>query len=190
MVRKKWLALALTAVMGISMMACGSGAPEMSAATREAMTREGITYIDDEAIALAGSVKTVDMTEEEQQRADELRAIAVSAFDLVNAERTSRGLAAYTWDAELELCAQVRATEIASSFSHTRPNGKDFYTVNSDLMWAENLAKGYADASSLVTAWMNSPTHAANILDGELATCSIAVYEADGKLYFAQEFGY
>ena len=66
----------------------------------------------------------------------------------------------------------------------------DFYTVNSDLMWAENLAKGYADAASLVAGWMASPTHAANILDGELATCSIAVYEADGTLYFAQEFGY
>lgn len=188
--KKKIVALALTVVMGFSVMACGAEVPEMSAAMREALSRDGVTYIDDEAIALAGSVKTVEMTEAEQQRADELRAIAVFAFDLVNAERAARGLAAYTWDAELELCAQVRATEIASSFSHTRPNNMDFYTVNSDLMWAENLAKGYADASSLVAGWMNSPTHAANILDGELATCSIAVYESDGKLYFAQEFGY
>lgn len=187
--KRKIVALALTVVMGFSVMACGAEVPEMTAAMREA-SRDGVTYIDDEAIALAGSVKTAEMTEAEQQRADELRAIAVSAFDLVNAERAARGLAAYTWDAELELCAQVRATEIASSFSHTRPNNMDFYTVNSDLMWAENLAKGYADASSLVAGWMNSPTHAANILDGELATCSIAVYESNGKLYFAQEFGY
>lgn len=188
--RKKIVALALTVVMGFCVMACGAEVPEMSAAIRSELSRDGITYIDDEAIALAGSVRSAEMTEAEQQRADELRAIAVSAFDLVNAERTARGLAAYTWDADLELCAQVRATEIVSKFSHTRPNKTDYYTVNSDLIWAENLAKGYADASSLVAAWMNSPTHAANILDGELATCSIAVYESNGKLYFAQEFGY
>lgn len=188
--KKKLLAIALAAVMGISIMACGSAKPEMSAATREVPPKDGITYIDDEAIALAGSVRSAAMTEAEQLRADELRAVAVSAFDLVNTERAARGLTALVWDGNLELCAQIRATEIAGSFSHTRPNGTDFYTVNSDLMWAENLAKGYADASSLVSGWMNSPTHAANILDGSLATCSIAVYESGGTLYFAQEFGY
>lgn len=188
--KKRLLAIALAMVMGISMMACGSVKPEMSAATREVPPKDGTTYIDDEAIALAGSVRSAEMTAAEQVRADELRAMAVSAFDLINAERAARGLAAFTWDGNLELCAQIRATELVSSFSHTRPNGMDFYTVNSDLMWAENLAKGYADASSLVAGWMNSPTHAANILDGELATCSIAVYESGGTLYFAQEFGY
>lgn len=188
--KKRFIAVVLSVIMGISMMACGSEAPEMSAITRERPPHDKVTYIDDEAIALAGSIRDLELTEAEQQRADELRAIAVSAFELVNAERAARGLSAYVWDDTLELCAQIRATEISSSFSHTRPNNTDFYTVNSDLMYAENLAKGYADASSLVAGWMNSPTHAANILDGELATCSIAVYEVNGKLYFAQEFGY
>ena len=169
--KKKLLAVALTAAMATGMMACGAQKPEMSAATREVSSREGVTYIDDEAIALAGSVRAAGMTEAEQLRADELRLIAVSAFDQINAERAARGLTAFTWDGNLELCAQIRATEIVSSFSHTRPDNTLFYTVNSDLMWAENLAKGYADANSLVTAWMNSPTHAANILDGELSTC-------------------
>ncbi len=188
--KKKLLAVALTAAMATGMMACGAQKPEMSAATREVSSREGVTYIDDEAIALAGSVRAAGMTEAEQLRADELRLIAVSAFDQINAERAARGLTAFTWDGNLELCAQIRATEIVSSFSHTRPDNTLFYTVNSDLMWAENLAKGYADANSLVTAWMNSPTHAANILDGELSTCSIAVYESGGTLYYAQEFGF
>lgn len=188
--KKRLLAVALAAVMAVSMMACGAERPDMSAAIRETVSQEGVTYIDDAAIALAGSIRTEAMTQEEQLRADELRLLAISAFDLVNAERAARGLTAFAWDGSLELCAQIRATEIVSSFSHTRPNNTLYYTVNSDLMWAENLAKGYADASSLVAAWMNSPTHAANILDGELATCSIAVYESDGTLYFAQEFGY
>ena len=188
--KKRIIAIALAVVMGISMVACGSQSPEMSAITREVPPKDGVTYIDDEAIALAGSVRALELPEAEQQRADELRVIAVSAFDLVNAERAARGLPAFAWDGNLELCAQIRATEISSFFSHTRPNNTDFYTVNSELMWAENLAKGYADATSLVAGWMNSPTHAANILDGELASCSIAVYEVNGTLYFAQEFGY
>ena len=83
--KKRIIAVALAVVMGISMMACGSEAPEMSAITREVPPQDGVSYIDDEAIALAGSVRALELTEAEQLRADELRAIAVAAFDLVNA---------------------------------------------------------------------------------------------------------
>ncbi|MFR2605978.1 MAG: CAP domain-containing protein [Waltera sp.] len=116
--------------------------------------------------------------------------MAIDALDIVNAKRAENGLATLNWSNGLESCAMVRATEAASKFSHTRPNGKDWYTVNSELMWGENLAKGYDSAQSVVDAWMASPTHAANILADDFTTCSIAVYETNGKLYFAQEFGY
>lgn len=188
--KRKATALVLAAtICSLSLFGCGSKTA-MSAAVREAGTGEGIVYIDEDAVALAGSVRNAQMTEEEKARADELRAIAVAAFELVNEKRAEAGLAAYTWDEDLELCAQVRATECASKFSHTRPNGSDWWTVNSDLMWGENLAKGYSTADSVVKAWMDSPTHAANILDSSFTTCSIAVYEAGGKIYMAQEFGY
>ena len=147
-------------------------------------------------------MRKAGMSEAELARADELRAMAIDALDIVNAKRAENGLAALNWSNGLESCAMVRATEAASKFSHTRPNGKDWYTVNSELMWGENLAKGYDldtavehakaydSAQSVVDAWMASPTHAANILAGDFTTCSIAVYETNGKLYFAQEFGY
>lgn len=186
--KKRVLALMLAAVMALSLTACGSS--RLSAAVRGPETVNGIVYIDEEAVALVGSLSNAQMTEAEIARAAELRAMAVEAFDLVNAYRIASGLPELSWDNELEACAQVRATELATSFSHTRPNGSEWYTVNSDLMWGENLAKGYTNASSLVTGWMNSPTHAANILSSEFATCSIAVYEVNGKLFFAQEFGY
>lgn len=90
--KKRLLAIALAMGMGVSMMACGMETPEMSAAAREVPPEDaGITYIDEEAIALAGSVRAAEMTEAELLRADELRALAVSAFDLLNAERASRG---------------------------------------------------------------------------------------------------
>ena len=186
--KKKIMALVLAAMMAFSLTACGSS--HLDAAVRESGTDDGLVYIDDMAVALAGSVASVGMTDAEIARAAELRAMAVEAFEWVNAYRTLYGLPQLVWDEQLEVCAQVRATEIASYFSHTRPNGSDWWTVNSDLMWGENLAKGYKDATKLVAGWMKSPTHAANILDPEFVTCSIAVYEVGGKLYFAQEFGY
>lgn len=186
--KKKIMALMLAAVMVLSLTACGSS--RLTAAVRGPETVNGIVYIDDAAVALVGSVVDAGMSEAEIARAAELRAMAVEAFDLVNVYRVAAGLPEFVWDDTLEACAQVRAAEAASLFSHTRPNGSDWYTVNSDLMWGENLAKGYKNATNLVTGWMNSPTHAANILDGEFVTCSIAVYEVNGKLYFAQEFGY
>ena len=186
--KKRIMALMLAAMMVFSLTACGSS--KLSAAVRDAEAGSGVVYLDDAAVALVGSLADVGMSEAEIARAAELRAMAVEAFDLVNAYRAVYGLPALVWDDQLEACAMVRATEIATTFSHTRPNGSDWWTVNSDLMWGENLAKGYKDATKLVTGWMNSPTHAANILDAEYVTCSIAVYEVGGKLYFAQEFGY
>ncbi len=114
---------------------------------------------------------------------------AYDVLTLVNEYRASQGLKAYTWDTSLAACADVRAQEIASYFSHTRPNGSQYWTVNSDLMWGENLAEGYDNAQELVQAWINSPTHQANLV-GDFDTCSIGVYVVNGWYYVAQEFGY
>ena len=173
------MSLVLTVIMVLSLAGCGKST-ELSSVSRDPATDDGTVWFDEEAVALAGSVRKAGMSEAELARADELRAMAIDALDIVNAKRAENGLAALNW----------RAQEAASKFSHTRPNGKDWYTVNSELMWGENLAKGYDSAQSVVDAWMASPTHAANILAGDFTTCSIAVYETNGKLYFAQEFGY
>ena len=187
--KKRWMSLLLTVIMVLSLAGCGKST-ELSAISRDPATDDGTVWFDDEAIALAGSVQRAGMSEEEIARATELRTMATDALALVNAKRADNGLAALTWSNGLESCAMVRATEAASKFSHTRPNGKDWYTVNSELMWGENLAKGYDSAQSVVDAWMASPTHVANILADDFTTCSIAIYEKSGKLYFAQEFGY
>ncbi len=58
-------------------------------------------------------------------------------------------------------------------------------------MGGENLAFGYNDASSVLEAWMNSPTHRENILFPDFTKISISIYVADdGTAYWAQEFGY
>lgn len=183
--KKKLTAIILATALTLSLAGCGSQA-DASSVARDKQADTSVVYIDDEAIALAGSA----LSAEEQQRADELRAMAVEAFDLINAERVNAGLPAFVWDDDLELCALVRASELPANFSHTRPNGTDWYTVDSNLMWGENVAKGYEDAAGVVSGWMNSASHKANIMDAEFVTCTIGIYEANGTLFFAQEFGF
>lgn len=191
---KKLVATLLLAAMVVSAVGCGSTKGEIDdqAAVREFDPNDTSVYIDDEYTALIGSIENASMTDAEKQRSAELRALAVEAFNGVNAQRTAVGLPELVWSDGLAVAAEVRANdEVVRSFSHTRPNGSEYWTVNSDIVWGENLAKGYSTAAGVVEAWMASPTHAANILDAGYVTCGIAIYEAeDGKLYWAQEFGY
>ncbi len=189
---KKILAMLLIGVMAVGLVACGAtGNVDEAAALRDIETADSsIIYIDDEAIALVGSVADATMTEEERAEAEELHGMAVSVFNQCNALRQEQGMKTLDWDDSLELAAAVRASEIVSTFSHTRPNGNPWWTVNSDLMWGENLAKGFSTTEGAVNGWMNSPSHKANVMDAGFNTMSIAVYRIDGVLYFAQEFGY
>ena len=49
--------------------------------------------------------------------------------NLVNEERAKEGLAPLTLDTNVSAAAQVRAQEIVTSFSHTRPDGTSFSTA-------------------------------------------------------------
>lgn len=114
---------------------------------------------------------------------------AKAAFDQVNEIRVQNGLAPLTWNDEIEEAADIRAAECEVKFSHTRPDGSSWYTANSDLLYGENLAKGYSDSDSVVNAWMNSKAHKDNILSDEFSSGAISVYEENGVVYWAEEFG-
>ena len=185
---KKVLSLLLVGAMVIGTVGCGSSSGELfsTAATREWSAADAdILIIDDEAIALAQSVSTSDAA-----GVASMRSAAKAALDGCNAQRASAGLGSMNWNDGLEQAAMVRAQEIVTTWSHTRPNGSDWWTVNSSIMYGENLAKGYSTADAAVAAWMASPTHKANIMDGGFKTCGIAIYEVGGVWYWAEEFGY
>ncbi len=141
-------------------------------------------YFDDQAIALAAQAVDADMAADFAKQAQ-------AAFDEVNAIRTQNGLEALTWNANLESAALVRAGEATDVWSHTRPDGSAWWTVDSTCMYGENLARGYSDADSAVNGWMNSETHKANLLKADYKTAAISiVLGSDGRWYWAQEFGY
>lgn len=159
----------------------GGEVTNQAASRGEGVPDDGVVYIEPELVSLAGALSG---------NADS-QAAAKAAFDLVNAKRKEAGLGALTWNSGLEQASAVRAVEASQSFSHTRPDGSDWWTVNSKLMYGENLAKGYATANEAVTAWMNSPTHKANIMDAEFTSGAIAIHiGSNGQWFWAQEFGF
>ena len=193
---KRFLAGLLLGIMVVSAVGCGKSEGELSdqAAVREYDPNDTTVYIEDECTALVGSLEDAEMTDAERQRSAELRALAVEAFNLTNEQRVANGLPELVWRDDLAAVAQVRAIETVTLFSHTRPNGTEWWTVNGNIMYGENLARKFSTAAGCVNGWMNSPDHRANILSaGEygFTSCGIAVYEdANGTLYWTQIFGY
>ena len=146
---------------------------------KEEIANDEIVYLDEEAIALNGNPVST-----------ELRNMALSAYEQTNMVREENGLNGLMWDGNLETVANVRSKEIPKNFSHTRPNGQPWYTVNSKIQGGENLAYGFDTPMDVVDAWMDSPTHRDNILYDEFTSMAISVYKVDDCFYWAQEFGY
>ena len=93
---------------------------------------------------------------------------AKEAFNLQNAERAKAGLPAMAWNDTLYEACKVRAKEIVTNWSHTRPNGGSYSDLIEGLPWTssgENIAKGTTSPSNVVASWMASPGHRANILE-------------------------
>lgn len=112
------------------------------------------------------------------------------AFDMINAIRLENGLKALEWDSELYECTNIRAEEASRYWSHTRPDGSSWYTVNPDIFHGENLAQGYRTASAVVEGWMNSTGHRENILNSRYTRGSLSLYKGDSGWYWCFGFGY
>jgi uncharacterized protein YkwD len=94
---------------------------------------------------------------------------------LTNAERTRRGLVALAVEPRLTAAAQAHSDDMARRhfFAHESPEGQSVadrarargYVYR---IVAENIAAGQRTAEEVVTGWMNSPGHRANILNGDL----------------------
>ncbi len=181
--KNKALSIIMTLILTAALLACGNA--ETFSIDKEAATRgieEGnyAKYIDDDAVALAAfAADSTDIT-----------SACTQLFVAINDQRLSKGIAKLAWSSSLENAAQVRAGEIQEEFSHIRPNGEKYWTVNSDVMYAENMAKNSNDAEQVVKAWYASDTHRENILNPEFEAVGIAICQTnDGRWYWACEFG-
>ncbi len=172
------IALIAAAVAG-SPKGVGVVGDEASRRSDQAIT-DGVVVIDPELTALAG----------ELSGSAETKAAAKAAFDQINAQRVASGLGTLAWSNGLEQASAVRAVEASQKWSHDRPDGSEYWTVNSSIVYGENLAKGYTDASGAFAGWMASPTHKDNIMFSGFKTGAIAIHVINGQWYWANEFGY
>ena len=114
---------------------------------------------------------------------------------LVNKYRASNGLSPVSLDNAISSAADIRAKEIVRSFSNTRPDGRSCVSVLSDSGISyngagENIAYGQDTPEEVMTAWMNSDGHRANILNGSFTKLGVGIYSSGGTIYWVQLFTY
>jgi len=145
------------------------------------------------AVGLSGgtaSAAVVDREVVDQQR----------VIELINAERAAYGLRPVVLNETLGGAAQGYAADMAKAnfFAHKGPDGSTLvsraeaagYTTWTFL--AENLAAGQPTPERVVAAWMNSPTHRANVLSPDVVEAGIGkAYNPNSKyrVYWALEMG-
>ena len=108
---------------------------------------------------------------------------AEKVVEIVNNEREAAGLKALKANQALLVDAGIRAEEITQKFSHTRPDGSEYWTVDERRVFSENLLKGAETAEEVVDLWMNSPHHKANILGKGAKNIGISILNQDGTWY-------
>lgn len=106
---------------------------------------------------------------------------------LVNQKRVESGLTPLNISSELSTAATQKASDMLSQdyWAHISPTGTTPWefinTSGYEYLYAgENLARNFMTSEEVVEAWMNSPTHRANILKAEYTDIGLAVL--NGKL--------
>ena len=107
---------------------------------------------------------------------------AQKVLDQTNQERSNLGLSELKYNSLLSDSATKKAKDMFTNnyWAHTSPSGTtpwDFFkSVGYQYSVAgENLARDFYDTESLLKAWMNSPTHKANIINSKYQEIGIGV---------------
>lgn len=137
-------------------------------------------------VNVGGQTISTDPTEEEL--------LAAEVVKLVNKERKAAGVSKLKSSSELNAVAAARAEELIKEYSHTRPDGSSCGTALDDagvpyMTRGENI--GWVQKSSaerIMTSWMDSPKHKANILGEQYGKIGVACYKYEGKYYWVQVF--
>lgn len=119
---------------------------------------------------------------------------------LTNEERVEINLNTLKTNPLLEKAAQAKANDMANRgyFSHNTPEGKTPWywleLVGYKYKYAgENLAVNFFESADVARAWMDSPTHKANIVKKDYTEIGIAVadgiYKGRNTVFVVQFFG-
>ncbi len=116
----------------------------------------------------------------------------------INAQRAAAGKAPVSRCASLDRAAQAHSADQAThdKMSHTGSDGSNAGQrmvaagYLNGTAWGENVAFGYRTVDSVMTGWMSSTGHRANILNGSYEHVGVGkVVSATGRPYWTQNFG-
>lgn len=101
--------------------------------------------------------------------------------NLTNSERSKAGKAMLSWNGALASSANAKASHMCKYdyWAHTAPDGTTPWSFISAAGYnyvavAENLAMGFNNDSAVVSGWMASPGHKANILNNAFHDIGVA----------------
>jgi uncharacterized protein YkwD len=122
-----------------------------------------------------------------------------AVLDLVNAERAKVGCPALVANATLAQVARAHSQDMAAHnyFDHNGLDGSTPFTRMTAAGYrysaaAENIAAGYATPQDVMTGWMNSAGHRANILNCGLTQIGVGYASLSSSAYgsyWTQDFG-
>ncbi|OON76473.1 CAP domain-containing protein [Streptomyces tsukubensis] len=121
---------------------------------------------------------------------------AAEVLSLVNQERSKAGCSPVRADGELAALAGNFSADMAARdfFDHTDPDGDTPWDRAKQAgvsgLGGENIARGQANAQSVMDSWMNSPGHRANILNCDYKTLGVGVHFGSGGPWWTQDFGF
>ena len=103
---------------------------------------------------------------------------------ITNEERAQQGLPPFAFDARLALAAQRHAIDMKQQdyFDHRSLDGRSFSDRANEASYTafpsgENIAWGQRSPEQVMTGWMNSPGHRANILHNRHNEIGIGWYQ-------------
>ncbi|WP_067537825.1 CAP domain-containing protein [Nocardia crassostreae] len=128
---------------------------------------------------------------------DRLARTAAYVIELTNRERTGAGLPPLAPDPLLTRVAQAHSADMVARdfYSHTCPDGsrpwdRAVAAGCARRMIGENIANGYPAPAEVVTGWMNSPGHRANILKPDFTHVGVGLAGGGRNgTYWTQLFG-
>lgn len=121
-------------------------------------------------------------------------------ISITNEARTINGLSPLRANTKLDLAASEKLNDMANVeyFAHVSPTGINpwFWMKKVGYNYSvagENLAIGFFTAKETVDAWLNSPSHKANIMNGQYQEMGVAIkgVEIEGRqgILVVQMFG-
>lgn len=104
--------------------------------------------------------------------------------ELTNAERSHAGLPPLTLNSKLTSAALAKGQDMFNDqyWAHVAPDGKEPWAFISDHGYSyrvagENLARDFSNSGDMMSAWMRSPTHKANIVNTRYQEIGVAVID-------------